>query len=118
MRGLAILGDLLFQSKLEAAAAHAGVELHITRDPLAALHREWEIVIIDLESTYADRDSVTLIRALRAQLPTVPIIGYCSHIEVELQAKARVAGCSQVLSRAEFVRQLPALIHVMNTEKS
>ena len=110
MVALAVVDDLLFQAKIEAAAAALGVEVRIAKT-LAQAQAAWSdagVVIVDL-SLESD-DPLEMIRALRGQRPTAPIIGYGSHVEAERLAQARAAGCTTVLPRSAFVQQLPRLL--------
>jgi len=115
MTVLALVDDLLFRSKLETAAAHIGVELYAASD-VSVWHQAasgvlWQLVIIDLN--LAASDPLNGIREIRAHAPTLPIIGYCSHGQVDLQAQAKEAGCTSVLSRSALVQQLPQLLQAV-----
>lgn len=107
---LAIVEDLIFRGKLEAAAAQLGTPLTIARDAEAALRlgQEWSRVLIDLNLSRGD--SLAMIRRLRVAYSDVPIIGYCSHVQEDLQRQALEAGCTTVLPRSAFVQQLPSLL--------
>ena len=104
------MDDLLFQAKIQAAAASLGVEVRIAKT-FAHARGAWSdpaAVIVDLNFTGAD--PLEMVRALRLQRPAVPIIGYGSHVQAELLAQARAAGCTTVLPRSAFVQQLPRLL--------
>ncbi|PIQ83403.1 MAG: hypothetical protein COV75_07690 [Candidatus Omnitrophica bacterium CG11_big_fil_rev_8_21_14_0_20_63_9] len=107
---LAIVDDLIFRGKLEAAATQLGAPLTLATDAGAALDngQSWSRVLIDLNLSRAD--ALAVIRALRAVHPGVPIVGYCSHVQQDLQQQALAAGCTAVLPRSAFVQQLPALL--------
>ena len=107
---LAIVEDLLFRSKLEAVAAQLGTPLTIAADagPALAPGSEWSRVLIDLN--LSGGDAPAMVRALRAAHPGLPVIGYCSHVQRDVQDRAREAGCTTVLSRSAFVQQLPSLL--------
>ena len=107
---LAIVDDLLFQARIQGVAAPLGVEVRIAKT-FAQAQDAWAdpaVVIVDLNCTGAD--PLEVVRTLRAQRPTVPIIGYGSHVQAELLAQARAAGCTTVLPRSAFVQQLPRLL--------
>ena len=107
---LAIVDDLLFRSKLEAAAAQLGVLLTIAADAGSVPRNGGSLsrVLIDLNLT---RDNVlTMIRDFRAAYPGIPIVAYCSHVQQGLQQQALEAGCTTVLARSAFVQQLPELL--------
>ncbi len=90
---LAIVDDLVFQAKIQAAAVPLGVEVRIAKNFTQA-QEAWAdpaVVIVDLSLA-------------------VPIIGYGSHVQTELLAQARAAGCTTVLPRSAFAQQLPSLL--------
>lgn len=107
---LAIVDDLIFRSKLEAAAAQLGVALTIAADAGAVPRngQPWSRALIDLNLSRGD--ALAMIRDLRAAHPDLPVIGYCSHVQQDLQQQALEAGCAMVLPRSAFVRQLPELL--------
>ncbi len=107
---LAIVEDLLFRSKLETMAAQLGTPLTIAADAGPALRpgSAWSRVLIDLNLSRGD--ALAVIRDLRAAHPDVPVIGYYSHIQNELQRQALEAGCTRVLPRSAFVQQLQSLL--------
>jgi DNA-binding NarL/FixJ family response regulator len=107
---LAVVDDLVFQGKIEAAAGVRGVEMRIAKT-LSQAQAAWAdsaVAVIDL--SMASADPLEVVRALRAQHPDARIIGYGSHVQTELLAQARAAGCSLVLPRSAFVQQLPDLL--------
>jgi len=107
---LAIVDDLFFQAKIQAAAAPLGIEVRIATT-VAQAHATASgsaAVIVDLN--LASADPLEVVRALRMQRPAVPIIGYGSHVQAELLAQAQAAGCTTVLPRSAFVQQLPRLL--------
>lgn len=113
MRVLAALsGELLFQSKIAAAATVAGAVLEVAKDRQSVRQRlaqaSWDAVIVELDRS--DLDSVALVAAIRQAHPTLPIIAYCSHVAVSLQAAAKGAGCTAVCARSSFVKLLPELM--------
>lgn len=107
---LAIVDDLFFRSKLEVASAQLGTPLTIAADAGPGLRpgAQWSRVLIDLN--IARGDAVGMVRELRAAHPSLPVIGYVSHVQHDLQRQALEAGCTQVLPRSAFVQQLPELL--------
>ena len=112
MAVLAIVDDLLFCAKLEAAAAGTGVDLHVAADLAAAepllVDQPWRLIILDLNLSSAD--PLAVLNAVRSTHPTAPIVGYCSHVQAELRTRATAAGCSVVVPRSVFVQRLPELM--------
>ena len=111
---LAIVDDLFFVGKLQATAKQAGVPLRILRAAdfqLEKLRAEPPaLLILDLNTTSAS--AVELIRLLKAdaELAAVPVIGFFSHVQVELQRAAREAGCDEVMPRSKFTAGLAQLL--------
>lgn len=109
---LAIVDDLIFLGKMEAAAKQVGVALTIVRDAESALRlgQGWSRVLIDLN--LSNGDPVAMVRRLREAHPDTPVVGYCSHVQQDLKTQALEAGCTTVLPRSAFVRQLRELLSV------
>ena len=107
---LAIVDDLIFQKKIESAAQQLGTPLTVTADPSGVQRpgQGWSRVLIDLNLSRGD--ALEMIRALRQTDPDVPVIGYCSHVQKDLQQQALSAGCTTVLPRSKFVQQLSELL--------
>ena len=113
---LAIVDDLVFQAKIRSVAVPLGVEVRIAKT-FAQAQDAWSdpaVVVVDLNLTSAD--PLELVRTLRVQRPAVPIIGYGSHVQAELLAQARAAGCTTVLPRSVFVQQLPRLLAPVDSD--
>ncbi len=114
MRVVALVPDLLFGSKITAVAAHTPVEARLVADVaqlLDELRRDpAATVILDLNAP--DDRSFTALAQLRAdpQLQHLKVIGFLSHVQVDLAQRARAAGCDQVMARSEFSRDLPRIL--------
>jgi DNA-binding NarL/FixJ family response regulator len=108
MPALALVHDLVFQSKLQAAATGVGVPLRFARQAPEALQglAEVSLVLVDLHLAGA----LELVQAIRRQQPGLAILGYGSHVDTALLQQALAAGCSRVLPRSAFVQQLPAIL--------
>ena len=104
---LAVTDDFLFRSKLEATARALGTSLTVAADAGSMQGYAWSRGLIDLNLSRGD--AIAMVRDIRAAHPNLPIIGYCSHVQQDLQQQALAAGCTAVLPRSTFVQQLPAL---------
>lgn len=111
-RVLIVVPDLFFATRIAATAKTLGVEFaHVL--PAAALEHCAEIrpdlVLIDLQ---AAGDPVALGRALKQDPRTasIPLLGFYSHVEVELREAALAAGIDQVLPRSAFTARLAELL--------
>ena len=107
--GLMLCDDLMFTSKVTATARAVGVIVTAVRnvERLIALAetKPPSCVILDLHNTTLDLQ--VLMTSLREKCPTMPrVIAFGSHVDVELLAAARQAGCDRVMPRSQFVKQL------------
>jgi DNA-binding response OmpR family regulator len=109
---IAVVDDLLFSSKIRAAAEAAGATIFFARgrDTVAGAVRDKspELILIDLEGRSGD--AIEMIRLMRAEAGAgTRIIGFGSHVNVERLDAAKQAGCDQALARSAFVNILPRL---------
>jgi PleD family two-component response regulator len=117
-RVLAVVTDLFFKAKINAAAKAAGVEVVYARSRGQALEVAREIspavALVDLND--AATDPLGLVTDLKADRRTqaVSLIGFVAHVDTELQAEARRLGCARVLARSAFFRGLGALLKETN----
>ena len=110
---IAVVDDLLFSSKIRAAAEAAGVEMSVARgrDAVTAAVRDKspELILIDLDGPSGD--AIEMIRLIRAEAGSgARIVGFGSHVNVERLEAAKQAGCDQALARSAFVNSLPGLL--------
>lgn len=110
---LALAADLLFASRIRAAAQSAGVELRLVRSVDQALESARagaRHLILDLDLRAGD--PVALIEAIRADPATadLEVTGFVSHVNEDRIRAARAAGATRVLARSAFVRDLPRLL--------
>jgi CheY-like chemotaxis protein len=111
---IAAVEDIFFSAMIESSARNAGVEVKIAVDSSrlnellnSTLPR---LIILDLNGkACAPLEAVTFIKA-EPRLAGVPVIGFFSHVQVELETAARAAGCDRVLPRSAFVRSLPQIL--------
>jgi hypothetical protein len=106
MKVLAVVDDMFFASKIRAVAEAVGVEISFprTKESLIEKAREANLVIVDLHNQKIDP------LTLPAELGEVRLLGFFSHVEVELQKKALAAGYDQVIPRSVFARDLPQIL--------
>jgi CheY-like chemotaxis protein len=106
---LVAVRDLVFRSKIHAAAERLGVPVTLAPRgaPLADTARALGpgTVIVDL----GEPGILDQIRAARAT-PGLRVIGFLGHLEKELAAAAEAAGVDEVLSRGQFVSRLDDLL--------
>ncbi len=113
-RIIAAVGDLFFAAKIRGTAEQVGAEASFpkTREALLASANEEPpaLFVFDLQATGLDPFEVA--RALKAdeRLRGVPLVGFFSHVETELQARAREAGFDAVMPRSLFSKRLPEIL--------
>lgn len=110
LRVVALMDDLFFQMKVAETAKHFGLELKVASNAnafLDLLEPAPNLVIVDLN---ARSQPIQAIERLRAAHPGMRVIGFLSHVQTELAAQARAAGCDEVMPRSLFTQNLPALL--------
>ena len=102
---LAVIDDLMFRSKLEAALGEQLVVV-TTLEALRERLRQpgWTRVLVDLHLSSAD--SMEAIRLARSEQPELAVIAYGSHIDVARRQQAAASGCREVLARSELVQRM------------
>jgi len=110
---LVAVNDLIFLSKIREAAKSVGVE--VTPDgslpaPEAVASMQPQAIVLDLN--LGGQAPVEWVRALKSDPATrlIPVVAFASHVQSDLIAAARQAGCDRVLARSAFSQQLPALL--------
>ena len=97
-RVAAYVPDLMDRSKVAAA----GADVTFVATPAALVGVDADVVVVDL-----GRPGVLEVLG-RLQLP---VIGFASHVDRDLMAAARAAGCGQVLARSAFFSRVAELLH-------
>jgi DNA-binding NarL/FixJ family response regulator len=111
---IAAVDDLLFSSKIRTVARQVGAELAFARttdEILQKLQTERpSLLLVDLNS--ANADPIATIRAIRSddQLSGLRILGFASHVHVDIIRAARDAGADEVLPRSAFAARLPEIL--------
>lgn len=108
---LVIVEDLIFLSKIQQTAKLVGAEVEVV-PPLKITERAREApadaVIVDLN--YRSGLALDVIRELKREGVAVPVIGFVSHVQGDVIAAARAAGCDTVMARSAFTQKLPDLL--------
>ncbi len=116
--------DLFFIAKIQETARKLGVKVAFVKnekDAIAALTAGAEedlpgLIVFDLNN--ANAKPLTLIPKLKAKLKrNTSIVGFLSHLQGDLKAKAVEAGCDTVMPRAAFSQNLPNLLRRYGMEE-
>ena len=105
-RVVAFAPDLMDRSKVLAAARAAGATVEVVTTPSAlpaAIDDGVSLALVDL-SRLDDLDVLSVCRG-------IPTVGFGSHVDRQLLRAAAEAGCSEVLPRSAFFKQLPSLVN-------
>ena len=113
-RVLVAVDDLFFVAKIRTAAEHLGVEVVFPRS-LEALgaalkDRAPALVIVDLHLQRYDPFAVARLLKADTALNQTPLVGFFSHVQVELQRRAVASGFDSILPRSAFTKRLPEIL--------
>ena len=106
--------DMFFAAKISGAAVTVGASITRVKSAQELMARVEShgasLVIIDLNSNKLD--PIQTIRYLKSkpELKAIPIIGFLSHVQVDLMTAAQQAGCDHVMPRSAFSKKLPELL--------
>ena len=113
---IAIVDDMFFKSKIRAVAEAVGTEISFPRNKDALFQKAREakpqLIIVDLHNEKIE--PATLAAELKAdeELRAIPLLGFFSHVQTELQQNAIAAGFDQVIPRSVFARDLSKILSV------
>jgi hypothetical protein len=116
--------ELFFQAKIQETAKKLGVKVAFIKsdkDALAELTSGEDLnkpalIVFDLNN--ANAKPLTLIPKLKTKLKrSASIIGFLSHLQGDLKAKAVEAGCDTVMPRSAFSQNLPNLLRRYGIEE-
>jgi DNA-binding NtrC family response regulator len=116
---LVLADDIFFLAKIRETAERTGVPVR-TVSSSEAFREEIArsaptLAIVDLNLRAAPLEAI---RELRVAYPKLPIIGYLSHVQTELAAEARSAGCGEVMARSKFTQELAVLLARAGTQQA
>jgi DNA-binding NtrC family response regulator len=108
---LAFIDDIFFQAKLIETAKQLGLEIRTCQTP-EALDAEIakdapKLIVVDLNARANPLDAVSRVQA-RGQ--KIPLVGFLSHMQLDLAERARAAGCREVMPRSKFSENLATIL--------
>jgi hypothetical protein len=111
--GLLLCRDLIFTTKVKGTAAALGYQILVASDlPLAKSLIETsrpQVVFIDLTAgELAAPSALSAYRKLASR--GTCFVGFGPHVDADMLAAAKAAGCQLVLTRSKFAAELPELL--------
>ena len=118
------IDDLFFTAKINETARKLGVKVVFVKNEkeviagMLALDEADRPGLIVFDLNNANAKPMTLIPKLKAKFKrSTSIIGFLSHLQGDLKAKATEAGCDTVMPRAAFSQNLPNLLRRYGLEE-
>ena len=111
---LAVVDDMIFKSKIRAAAEQLDVEVKFPRSKESAIAAVDEsppkLIVADLQNQKLD--TLELARELKAdeKKREIVLVGFFSHVEIQLRNDAQAAGYDRVMPRSEFFANLAKIL--------
>ncbi len=111
------IDDLFFLAKIQETARKLGVKVAFVKNEPESLTTLMDapeadhpaLIVFDLNNVNAK--PMTLIPKLKTKFKkTASIVGFLSHLQGDLKAKAVEAGCDSVMPRSAFSQNLPNLL--------
>jgi CheY-like chemotaxis protein len=107
---IAAVSDLFFASKIKATAEHLGINVRFERSIQALVNSAKEahpdLILVDLQSTNLDVFELAKNIQEHDGLRQLPLVGFYSHLQTELQARAKDSGFTHVMPRSAFTNKL------------
>jgi hypothetical protein len=116
--------DLFFQAKISETARKLGIKVEFIKgdkDSVARIldlpeNEKPTLLVFDLNN--ANAKPLALIPKMRTKLKkATSIVGFLSHLQGDLKAKAVEAGCDTVMPRSAFSQSLPNLLRRYGVEE-
>jgi hypothetical protein len=116
--------DLFLTAKINETARKLGVKVAFVKNEKEALaelingedENKPSLIVFDLNN--ANAKPLTTIPKIKTKLKrSVSVIGFLSHLQGDLKAKAVEAGCDVVMPRAAFSQNLPNLLRRYGAEE-
>jgi CheY-like chemotaxis protein len=106
-RVAALIPDLLFGSKVQAALQAAGHEVDLLTGEVQTWDEVGGIDLLVVDLTSSDVDGVELFQTLASggELHAVRSLGFFAHVQPEVRTRALAAGFDQVVPRSRMARE-------------
>ncbi|HEY7623167.1 MAG TPA: response regulator [Solirubrobacteraceae bacterium] len=119
-RVAALIPDLLFGSKVQAALENAGHEVDLIAGDVEAWDEIAGVDVLVVDLTTDDTDGITLVETLAAggELHGVRTLGFFAHVQPEVRERALAAGFDLVVPRSRMARESTELVSRLTAEES
>ncbi|MGH9470460.1 MAG: hypothetical protein ACRD1N_08980 [Terriglobia bacterium] len=108
---LVVVEDLFFFSRIQQTAQQLGVSIEpAPPEKLLERLRQGPARAIFVDLNHRSGLALDSIRELKSEGIAVPVIGFLSHVQGDLAAAARAAGCDRVMARSAFTQKLSELL--------
>lgn len=115
---IAVVDDMFFASKIRAVAEAVGTEIIFPRSSESLIQKAREakpqLIIVDLHNQKIEPAALAGELKADEELRAVPLLGFFSHVQTELQRSALAAGFDRVIPRSVFARDLPGILAADN----
>jgi CheY-like chemotaxis protein len=111
-RVAALIPDLLFGSKVQAALEAAGHEVDLISGDVEAWDEVGGIDVLVVDLTTDDVNGIELVETLATggELHEVRTLGFFAHVQPEVRERALAAGFDQVVPRSRMAREGAELV--------
>lgn len=111
---LAIVDDIFFAAKIRGTAEQYGSKVIFPKSPREAFDVAFEnrpiVIISDLQANNIDPFEFAGQVKACGSLQAVPLVGFFSHVNVEIREKAKKAGYDFVIPRSVLSKDLPQIV--------
>jgi len=107
-----LISDLIFETKIQSTGQALGleVEIHRSADELVAAARERDARLCVVDLNAFGHQVVELVSGLRALAAPPRVVGFVSHVDVDVADRAKQAGVDEVMPRSQFSARLPQVL--------
>jgi CheY-like chemotaxis protein len=107
---IAVVDDIFFAAKIRGTAEQVGVPVAFARsaDGVSEIIKQHtpSLVICDLHSQKINPIELATNLKAKEETKDIPILGFFSHVQTELQRNAQAAGFDRVIPRSVFASSL------------
>ena len=111
---VAVVDDIFFVSKIRATGKALGMVVKFPRSAEAFRtlieDEKPALIVVDLHNEKIDPFDLAKDAKDSSAVKDIPLLGFFSHVQVELQRRAREAGYDAILPRSVFARDLANIL--------